>query len=308
MAADARNVIAASREKRLSVDKYPMLPKLADEITDLAVDLVRTRLATPVQFHRVEIFSDREEALLASFGSHCLAAILHDPEWNCNVAAILRGDFVYTLVEVMLGADGADRAYAEERPFSTIERTLSKNFVDGLVEALNRAITPMHPLDLTFEKFEQRLEFVTLGARGDDAVAVRYKMESLGRGGELVLILPQRALSRIGEQLAQSPTSAPRRPDPQWTKDFEERVTGAEIPISAYAEVGGYRLFDVAAFRQGQVLTLPDNALHDVTLTAEGRRLFTCELGQTEGRYSVRVVAEYDPEAARKTVVHAIGS
>jgi flagellar motor switch protein FliM len=251
--------------------------------------------------------ADREEALLARLGPGALVAILQDPEWGCNFAALFRPDFVFTLVEAMLGADGGDAAFAEDRPFSTIERSLTKCFLDGFILGLNRGFTPMQPLELAFDKFDSRLDFVTLGARGEEAAAVRYKIEALGRSGEMHLLIPQRAISRVGAQLAEAPSAAPRRPDPQWARDFEERVTGAEIGVSAFTEVAGYRLGDIAGFRQGQLLTLPVNALQDVTLTAEGRRLLTCELGQSDGRYSLRVAGEYDEEAARQNKVHTLG-
>lgn len=308
MAADARNIIAGAREKKLSVEKMPMLGKLADDIADLTLDAFRTRLSSPMQIRRVDLSADREEALLARLGRGALPAILQDPDWGCNFAAIFQGDCIFTLVEAMLGADGGDAAFAEERPFSTIERALAKCFLDAFILGVNRGVSPMQPLDVAFEKYDTRLDFVTLGGRGEEAVAIRYRLEAVGRGGDMHLIVPQRALARIGAQLAESPASAPRRPDPQWARDFEERVTGAEIAVSAFAEIGGYRLGDVAGFRQGQLLTLPAHALHDVTLTAEGRPLFTCELGQSEGRYSLRVASEYDAEAARQNKIHALGA
>jgi flagellar motor switch protein FliM len=306
MAADPRNLIAGSREKKLSVDKLPMLGKLADDIAELTLEAFRTRLSTPMQMRRVDMGADREEALLARLGPRALPAILHDPEWGCNFAALFQPDFVFTLVEALLGADGGDAPFADERPFSTVERSLAKCFLDGLMLGINRAITPMQPLELGFEKFDSRLDFVTLGGRGEDAVTLRYRIEALGRGGEMHLIIPQRAITRIGAPLQESSSAAPRRPDPQWARDFEERVTGAEIGVAAFTEIAGYRLGDIAGFRQGQLLTLPAHALHDVTLTAEGRRLLTCELGQSEGRYSLRVTGEYDAEAARQNKVHAL--
>ncbi|MDB5642918.1 MAG: flagellar motor switch protein FliM [Hyphomicrobiales bacterium] len=307
MASDPRNLLTGSREKKLSPDKLPMLGKLADDIADLTMDAFRTRLSTPMQMRRVDIGADREEALLAKLGRGALPAILHDPQWGCNFAAIFQPDFVFTLVETMLGADGGDAAFAETRAFSTIERSLAKCFLDGFILGVNRGVSPLQPLELAFEKFDARLDFVTLGGRGEEAIVIRYRIEALSRGGEMHLIIPQRALARLTAQLSELPTSAQRRPDPQWAHDFEERVTGAEIGVSAFAEVTGYRLSDIAGFRQGQLLTLPAQALHDVTLTAEGRRLFTCELGQSEGRYSLRVAGEYDAEAARRNKVQALG-
>ena len=307
MANDPRNLIVGARDKKMSVEKMPMLGKLADDIADLTLDAFRTRLSTPVQMRRIDLGVDREEDLLERHGHGALPAILHDPAWDCNFAAIFQPDFVFTLVETMLGADGGDAAFAEARAFSTIERALVKCFLDGFLLGINRGISPMQILDLAFEKFDARLEFVTLGGRGEEAAAVRYRIEALNRHGDMHFIIPQRALNRLAAHLSREPTAPQRRPDPQWAHDFEARVTGAEIGVCAFAEVAGYRLSDIAGFRQGQLLTLPAEALHDVTLTAEGRRLFTCELGQSEGRYSLRVAGEYDAEAARRNKVEPLG-
>jgi flagellar motor switch protein FliM len=307
MAGNARSLLAGGREKKFSIEKLPMLGKLVDDVASLTLDAFRTRLSTPMQIRRLEMSVDREESLLAQLGTGALAAILSDPEWECKFAALFQSDFVFTLVEAMLGSDGGDAAFAEARTFSSIERALAKCFLDALLLGINRGFTPLQPLDLAFEKFDSRLDFVTLGKRGEDAVAVRYRIEALGRGGEMVLLIPQQAINRIATQLADASPAALRRPDPQWARDFEERVTGAEIVVSAFAEVQGYRLGDIAGFRQGQLLTLPEHALHEVTLTAEGRRLFTCELGQSEGRYSLRVAGEYDAEAGRQSRGHALG-
>ncbi len=297
--APGRGMIGGAREKRLSVDKMPMLGKLADDIAGLTLDAFRTRLSSPAQFRRHSMGSDREEIILAGAGSACLPAILNDPEWDCNLAVLLQPDFAFTLVEVTLGADGSDAAYCEQRAFSTIERGLTKCFLDALLLGIARALAPMQASAFAFEKFDTRLDFIKLGARGEDAVTINYVLEALGRSGKLSLVLPQRALNRIAAQLAESPTSPARRPDPQWTRDFEHRVTGAEVPLRAYTEIEGYRLGDVAGFMQGQVLSLPEHAQRSLTLVAEGRPLFTCELGQSEGQYSVRVEGEYDPEAAK---------
>src|SRR4051812_9619057 len=111
MAQDSRTLITGSRDKKLAVDKLPMLGKLADDVATLTLEAFRTRLSTPMQIRRLEMSSDREEAVLQKLGPGALVAILQDPEWGCNFAALFRPDFVFTLVEAMLGADGGDAAF-----------------------------------------------------------------------------------------------------------------------------------------------------------------------------------------------------
>ena len=308
MNAQARNLIAGSRDKRLSVEKLPMLAKLADDIADLTMEAFRTRLSSPAQMRRIDMRADKEEALTTGEGVYSLPAILSDSEWECPIGLVLRADLIYTLAEVMLGSDGNENVFSQERAFSTIERGLSKCFIDAAILGLNRGITPFVSCNLSFDKFDTRLEFLTLSAREEDAIGIRYELEALQRRGQILLVLPVRCLKRFGTQLAESPVSAARKPDPQWARDFEMRVTGAEVSVEAFADVTGLRLSDVADFRPGKTITLPQQAMQSVVLRAEGRSLFHCELGQSDGFYSVRVRADFDSEAQEREAVHALSA
>lgn len=308
MNANARNIIAGSRDKRLSVDKLPMLAKLADDIAELTMDAFRTRLSSPATMRRIDMRADKEEVLTTGEGVYSLPAILSDPEWDCPIGIILCADFIYTLAEVMLGSDGQEKEFSQERAFSTIERGLSKCFIDAAILGLNRGIAPFISSQLAFDKFDTRLEFLRLAAREEDAIGIRYELEALQRRGNILLVLPARALKRFGAQLSEPPVSAARKPDPQWARDFEMRVTGAGVAVEAFADVAGLRLSDVADFRPGKKITLPQQALQTVVLRAEGRSLFHCELGQSDGFYSVRVRADYDAESHERDAVHAISA
>ena len=78
MANDPRNLIVGARDKKMSVEKMPMLGKLVDDIADLTLDAFRTRLSTPVQMRRIDLGVDRETVL----GSHDRA-----PDSNLEITA-----------------------------------------------------------------------------------------------------------------------------------------------------------------------------------------------------------------------------
>lgn len=296
---NTRAVIAGSRQKRLSVEKMPMLTKFADEIADLAVESFRTRLSSPIQFRRLGISADSEEKIFSTSAPNTLAALLSDSDWAAPLALMFQANFVSTLCEAMLGADGSDHAFICTRGPSTIERGLIKCFADSLCISLNKAITPLAPANFGFQKYETRLDFLTLAARTEDSVVIRFGLELSQYSGEMQLVMPQRAFARISSQLMACGASQIRRPDPQWSKDFEVRVSSANVEVEAYAEIQGYLLRDVQAFVPGSIISLSEDAAHDITMMARGRRLFTCELGQSDGKYSVRIVSDYDPESAR---------
>lgn len=295
---NTRAVIASSRQKRLSVEKMPMLNKIADEIADLAVESFRTRLSSPIQFRRLGISVDSEETVFSSSTPNTLAALLGDPDWGVPLAILFEPNFVSTLCEAMLGADGSDSPFACARGPTTIERGLIKCFSDSLCISLNKALTPLSPASFGFQKYESRLDFLTLASRTEDSIVIKFGLEMSRYGGEMQLVMPQRALVKISKQLMDTGASQTRRPDPQWAKDFEVRVSSANVEVEAYAEIHGYLLRDVQDFASGSILNLPENASNDITIMARGRRLFTCELGQSEGRYSVRIMSEYDSDKA----------
>lgn len=290
---ESKGLVAGS--KGLSLDKLPLLGDLFEQIATETAERIRDRCTTSALVKPRGMASDREDAVLKTFEKHNLAFILFDPAWECRLAIVLDQDFVFTLIEAMLGSDGGDAAFKEPRPFSTIERSVSRAFVELVVEALNDGLSAMSPAEFAIEKVETRLEFVVLGSRSEDAVLARVGLEALGRSGDLSIVLPQMAIEKIRAHLVIAPgKEAKRKDDPQWARQFGQRVTGAEVLIHASIEAEGFVLGDVARMVPGQVLTLGDQVQKKVLLACEGEELYRCELGQSDGFYSIRVLSVHE--------------
>jgi flagellar motor switch protein FliM len=298
MPVEAAGLVGGAKDKGFSLDKLPLLGDLFDQFATACAESVRESCSASLQLRPQGMAADREDAIFKTFDANILAFTIYDADWGCRFAIVLERDFVFTLIEAMLGSEGNDAPYKEVRPLSTIERGVATSFAEIAAEALNRVISPMSMADFQIEKVDTRLGSVVLGGRGEAAVLARLGVEALGCTGEMSLILPRVAIERLRPHLAKTPAALESKLiDPKWTRQFEDRVTRAEVAVCASIDVHGFSLRDIVALVPGQIITLGDQAQRQVALASEEEPLFTCELGQSDGFYSIRITAEYDHDA-----------
>ena len=251
-------VMASGRSKRLSLDKLPLLGEFFDKIATQSAETLRARASSPAQFRRRSMVSDSEEAVLGAAEGGVLVFLLRDAAWGCRIALVLDQNFVFTLIEAMLGGDGSDGPFNDARPFSTIKRGVAKGFADVVIDALNKGLTAMSPQLSSSRKSSSRSSSLFLGRLVKNAVGARLGIEALGSSGEMHMVLPQAVIERVGAHLEKSAAKEIKRADPQWSQQFERRVTGAEVLVGI-RPCYGFCLGDIAGFSPGQVLPL---ALH----------------------------------------------
>ena len=70
---------------------------------------------------------------------------------------------------------------------------------------------------------------------------------------------------------------------------MEVGVQQTRLPVKAVLEEVAMSLGDVANFRVGELLPLQCNDFTSIRLECSGRGMFTCKLGQADGRYRLEV-------------------
>ena len=70
---------------------------------------------------------------------------------------------------------------------------------------------------------------------------------------------------------------------------MEFGVQQTRLPVTAILEEAPMSLGDIANFRVGSLLTLQSNDLTAVRLECSGRGMFSCKLGQADGRYRLEI-------------------
>lgn len=284
----------------LSLDRLPMLHVIFDRLATMSADGMRTLAASQSYYSFSHCESGRIGDILETYEANAIAAVYQAPEWDTHVIIGFDRDFIFTIVEVMLGADGAEPPIDEERPFSNIEMKLSQKLFEIMADLLSTAFSMVTNVTFKFERLETRMDFAVIGRHNNQAVAAKFLLQAINRGGEMFLIIPQSALTPIRQQLARVPSGEAAVRDPRWVRQLEGEVKRAEVRVRAVLEQRPLTLHEIANLSVGQVLELQATPRTRLKLEANDQALFWCRLGQAEGRYNLKIenVVDLEQEAS----------
>jgi flagellar motor switch protein FliM len=128
-----------------------------------------------------------------------------------------------------------------------------------------------------------------LGRRDGEAAAARFTLGLNGGACEGLLLLPQAFLLPFRAELAHDPEAEALPADRRWSQLMEVGVQQTRLPVTAVLEEVPMSLGDVASFQVGGLLPLQCNDFTAIRLECSGRGMFTCKLGQADGRYRLEV-------------------
>ena len=189
-----------------------------------------------------------------------------------------------------VGADSPDKPGSEARtPRTAIEAGLLEAFARALGEALEAAFASVARIALSFEGLVTLKDPFALGRRDGEAAATRFTLGMTGGACECLLLLPQAFLLPFRAELANDPEAEALPPDRRWSRLMEAGVQQTRLPVTAILEEVPMNLGDIANFQIGGLLPLQCNDFTAIRLECSGRGMFTCKLGQADGRYRLEV-------------------
>jgi flagellar motor switch protein FliM len=228
------------------------------------------------QFQAIEDCSGLTAAVYASLEPEARLIIALD-----EIVASIFGEVV---------ADGSSNAGSEARkPRTAIETALLEAFARALGEALEAAFAPLAPVALSLERLQTLSDPFALGRRDCEAAAARFSLPMNGGACEGLVLLPQAFLLPFRNELAHDPDAETPAADRRWSRLMEFGVQQTRLPVTAILEEVAMSLGDIADFRVGGLLSLQCNDFTAVRLECSGRGMFTCKLGQEEGRYRLEI-------------------
>jgi len=215
-----------------------------------------------------------------------------EPESRLLIALDERIDhlIVSSIFGEVVAADGSSKPGSEAgKPRTAIEAALIEAFARALGEALEAAFASLVPIVLSFERLQKLSDPFALGRRDSEAAAARFSLKMNGGACECLVLLPQAFLLPFRDELARDPDAETSAADRRWSQLMEFGVQQARLPVTAVLEEVPMSLGDVANFRVGGLLSLQSNDFTGVRLECSGRGMFTCKLGQADGRYRLEI-------------------
>ena len=277
----------------LAIERMPGLTFALNRFIAEAPERLASLIARPSGATIEEV---RATTLFQAIGdcSGLTAAIYEsvEPEALLMIALDERIDrlIVSSIFGEIVGADSPDKPAVESKKARTaIETALLEAFARGLGEALEAAFAPVARIALRFDRLASLSDPFALGRRDGEAAAARFTLGMNGGACEGLLLLPQAFLLPFRAELAHDPEAQAPAPDRRWSQLMEVGVQQTRLPVKAVLEEVAMSLGDVANFRVGELLPLQCNDFTAIRLECSGRGMFTCKLGQADGRYGLEV-------------------
>jgi flagellar motor switch protein FliM len=124
----------------------------------------------------------------------------------------------------------------------------------------------------------------------------RFRLETASSGGELRIAIPDAVLTALKPAFARPPPGGTGASDPGWSRQIHTEVNRTRLSMRAILEERQRPLGEIAALRVGQILPLEATPRSGVRIDCNGEPLLWCELGQSGGKYTVRVHGFVDRE------------
>jgi flagellar motor switch protein FliM len=215
-----------------------------------------------------------------------------EPEAHLMIALDERIDslIVSSIFGEAVSAGSSEKAGGDvEKPRTPIEASLVEAFARALGEALETALASVARVTLVFERLTTIQDPFALGRRDGEAAAARFTLGMSGGACQGLLLLPQAFLLPFRAELANDPEADAPAADQRWSRLMEAGVQQTRLPVTAILEEVPMSLGDVASFRVGGLLPLQCNDFNAIRLECSGHGMFTCKLGQADGRFRLEV-------------------
>ncbi|MEP9368253.1 FliM/FliN family flagellar motor switch protein [Xanthobacter sp. VNH20] len=273
----------------LSLDRLPMLHVIFDRMSTFCADSLRTLAASQAYYSLSSVESGRIGDVLEMYEGMAVAGIFHAPSWDSHIIVGFDRDFIFTMMEVLFGADGSEPPVDDERSFSNIESRVAQLLFEQMSKVLRSSFAPVTDTTFTFERQETRMDFAVIGRRNNLAIVTKFLLQALNRGGEMFVIIPQSALTPMRQTLSRTTPAESSGRDPKWTQQIRGEVNRTQVKVRAILEERHFPLGDIAELKVGQVIKLQATPRTRIKLESKDQPLFWCHLGQAEGSYVLRV-------------------
>jgi flagellar motor switch protein FliM len=279
-----------------SLERLPMLRIVFERAAVACAQDMRAVGGAPPQLELADLGAGTVGEVFAQHDGAIVTAALEAPGWNTRALISARRGAVFAMVELMLGGDGSQPAYAGKRPFSKIETRIAGAFFERLAKALSAAVAPVAATTFTLATPANAIDFDVVGGKGTPVFAATYNFMALGRGGDIVVAVPQSAIASMRKAFERVPGKDTSRPDPRWTEQIEREITRANVSLKAVLDERQMSLGEIARLRVGQVLQLKATPRTRVHLECDGERMVVCQFGRSNGVYTLRVEDFVDRE------------
>tara|TARA_R110002020_G_scaffold5841_9_gene24053 strand:- start:14520 stop:15473 length:954 start_codon:yes stop_codon:yes gene_type:complete len=248
-----------------------------------------------------DIRQGRRRELLAALKAdtvYCEASIA---DWSKEIASLCGTKLIIGLVECLLGGSDPDQLKIAARPLSGIELDMSLVVFEQLNDSLRELVSADPKAKASVAKPQLELpEAIDDPVPDFHAAAITLNIGFGAVVAPLTLILPQAVLLKTKITALAKGKQADANAE-EWAERLSDRVSQSPISLQAAVALAPLPLGDISRLQPGDLIAFAENGDIEVTLTANGKPLYTCALGRAGTRYMVKVEKQAGPDENWKT-------
>ena len=171
----------------------------------------------------------------------------------------------------------------------TIETALISRFFEIATGALNATLGEFVDGDYSPGDIFRLPDEMEMERRDAQVISIICKIGWSAGGGALVVLLPAGVTNSMRPASHREATKEQQGADGLWADEMKAGVDGTKLLLRAVVDRFSTPLEAISKLRAGSVMELRTASVSDVVLHCGEARLFSCELGQEAGRYTLRV-------------------
>jgi flagellar motor switch protein FliM len=243
-----------------------------------------------------DIQQGRRRQLLAGHGRDAVYSEARITGWSPDIAALCGAKLIIALVECLLGGSDPDDLDIVARPLSGIELDMSLVVFEQLNDTLRGLVAKDPKSKSTVAKPQSEIPEQEDDPKPDfHAAAITIDLEFGAVNAPLTLVLPQSILLKTNLAAAKA-GKKPGAETGEWAERMNERVSLSQINLQAAVTLAPLQLGEISRLQPGDLIGFADNGDIEVTLSANGKALYTCALGRSGPRYMVKVERDAGPD------------
>lgn len=196
---------------------------------------------------------------------------------------------VFALVDSFFGGSGEAKMKIEGRDFTTIEQRIIKKVVLMMLEDMEKAWTPVHPVEMSFVRSEVNPQFAAIVPPTDVVVVILFEIEMDQFSGTITVCLPYSTIEPIIGKLKAGFQSDQLEVDIAWVKRLRERLAQAEVDVKVKLGETKISSRDFINMKEGTILSLGTDITDELSVIVGTVEKFKGYPGVVRGNKAVKI-------------------
>lgn len=280
---------ALIQSKSVSYERLPMLEVVFDRLVRLLSTTLRNFTSDNVDVTLEEISSLRFKDYLDSIHPSSLISVVSLKEWGTSNLMVIDEDLIFTIVDVLLGGRREQPHKSENRVYTTIERTLTEDFVRVILDDLTHSFEPIEKVNFEFDRIETNPRFAMIERPANTGIIIRIKIMMDVRGGAFEYFIPYSAIEPVRDKLLQMFMGEKFGNDKIWENHLASEVWSTTIDAEAILDQVTTKLSEVMKWKKGSFLPLETYEGANVVIRSGDCVLYNGKVGNIRKRVAVQI-------------------